>query len=218
MKLSIKKNNTFKFIIVLAVTVLVFLGAFLTGTGSPFPPTTSCRVESDSLPEGTAFIEMLVKEKEIETYSTCNKEICQKYNISADAEIVTLNFDGFVSYTYHRYAPKSQSQISENNMTSLDNGKNAYLVVFGSDEEKFPEEFQELRFAYVDENGEVLKISDTIECSELLESGFIDITSEGVSIDNTLLKGSVVTIVFLLILAIETGVFLGLKTKKKKTK
>lgn len=201
-----------KLIISLIATTVVFLTLCFTATGS-FTHITVCKAEKAAIPEGTEFIELLVKEKEIMNYTTCNQEVCEKYNLTKTAEIVTLNLDEFVSYSYHRYAPKNNAQLSNENSDN-----NIYTVSFGSEDEITPEKFTQMRFACVDKNGEVLKITDALTDVSLMDKSYIEFTSDGVEIKHTQLKLSFLLLIYFILVIIEISIYLALKPKKKAVK
>lgn len=91
-----------KFFKTFAVAViLIFL---FTISASAWMPEKSfyCNIESENIPDGTAYIDLLlpIKEKD-ECYVEYNAKNGEKFNISKDSEIVKYNQDGYKSYTFH---------------------------------------------------------------------------------------------------------------------
>ena len=61
-----------------------------------------CNIEGAKIPDGTAYIDLLlpIKEKD-ECYTPFNEKNGEKFAISKDSEIVNYNEDGYKSYTFH---------------------------------------------------------------------------------------------------------------------
>lgn len=124
-------------------------------------------------PEGTAYIDPLVKLDEGDEhyeYFTMPPQILvpihseydegedwefQKYNVTEDSEIARLRRDGFVSLSLH-YTPHANVQFNAE--------KGTYLVFYGAEASdninEIFEKYGGLRAAYVDENGNVLGVTD----------------------------------------------------------
>lgn len=128
----------------------------------------------NNAPEGTAYIDPLVKLDEIderyidftsppqmlvnvrlEEYDGGGREdwVFQHLNVTEDSEIARLRRDGFVSLSLH-YTPHAFVQF--------DAEKRMYLVLNGNntDINEIFERFGGFRAAYVDENGSVLGVTE----------------------------------------------------------
>lgn len=61
-----------------------------------------CEVEEQKIPEGTAYVDLLLPIKETdECYIEYNEKNGEKFAIAKDSEIVKYNEDGYKSYTFH---------------------------------------------------------------------------------------------------------------------
>ncbi len=123
-------------------------------------------LDAEKMPQGTKYVELLLPISESdECYVVFNEANGEKYNISADSEISKLNSDGFVSYTFHvsdavsemapqydewgtivTFAPIAYADLSREGTYDCD-----YLA----------EKYKEAKFAYLDEDGKVLGVSNS---------------------------------------------------------
>lgn len=127
----------------------------------------------NNAPEGTAYIDPLVRLDESDEhyeYFTMPPQMLvpihteydgredwdfQALNITADSEIARLRRDGFVSLSLH-YTPHVNVQFNAE--------KESYLVFYGAEASdninEIFEKYGGLRAAYVDENGNVIGVTD----------------------------------------------------------
>lgn len=128
-----------------------------------------CEINLENMPQDTAYIDMLVPIKENdERYVAFN----EKEGIPKDSEIVYYSDDGFQSYTFHVKTAKSIIKPYDLN------GKK--YVEFFCDEEAQDINFdwvdyKVVRFAYLDQNGNILGITDT---AEIWDESFCDLWIE----------------------------------------
>lgn len=200
-----------KLIVILLATVIVFGGATVL-LGADRATTITCEVSADNIPEKTKFIELLVISKEIENATNCNKNYCDSSEVPYDSEIVKLNYDGYASYTYHTFgATYSNTLKEENGICKISFCDGSVLNSAAN--------YSSIRFAYVDENGEVLKISDAFDMTKYLGKNILKLDNKELTQQIRSFKYSTIILTGIGILLLELFVFYVIviyKDEKKK--
>lgn len=163
-----------KFITLFAI-LLVVISAAARGPGSE---AYICEVMPEKLPQGCAYIDMLIPigEKD-ENYTENNAENCRKNGILNQSEIVAYNEDGFQSYTFHIKTARSR-------IFPYEDASGVLCVVFLADEDgydtgtaqginKFGRKYEKAKFAYLDADGKVLSVTNEIDIRN--DEGYMDI-------------------------------------------
>jgi len=138
----------------------------------------SCEVIPSKLPSGCVCIDMLLlMEQSDENYTEYNALNGKKSGILQMSEIVKYNDNGFQSYTFHMKSAKSR-------MTPYAEKQGRICVEFLADEtgydvcamsgvDKFGEKYKKAKFAYLDEIGNILAVTNEIDIWN--GTGYMDI-------------------------------------------
>ncbi|MGN0525960.1 MAG: hypothetical protein ACI4IF_00820 [Acutalibacteraceae bacterium] len=200
-----------KLLIILLVTVIVFGGATAL-LGGNRADTVTCEVFTEGVPEGTKYIELLVISKEMENATNCNKNYCDELNIPYDSEIVKLNFDGYASYTYHTFgATYSNAFKEENGMCEISFCDGSVLNSAAN--------YSSVRFAYVDKDGEVLKVSDAFDMTKYIGKNILKLNDKEITQKVRSFKYSSIILTGVAVILLELFVFYIIviyKDEKKK--
>lgn len=116
------------FLCVLFVTFVIFLWSIFSKTGITSGETV-CEVNMANIPDNTVFVELFIEEDVIsDNYTKCNEIAVKQNNITTESEIVTAQFNDFISYTYHHKNSSSLSNL--NNCKTIYNGDIDNEVVY----------------------------------------------------------------------------------------
>lgn len=158
------RSNVKKTVFLLLVLSILFLLPFETSANSP-KPGTKVEIAIDQIPEGSVFADLLVKiDPSNEKYVAFNSEYGSSLGLDEHSEIATYNENGFTSYTFH-----FSGAVSENLLKYVTGAghvaKFAYYTEDSND--SFFSTLNELeryspilKLALLDEEGEILEISD----------------------------------------------------------
>lgn len=186
--------------IILATAVYFFLllvGTALIRTGGPEAPWLSVFTNKPDCPEGTVYVDLLYPiPADHEAYVECNTSNADLYDFAYDSEIVTYcDEQGFVSYTFHvtdaysNLEPKSDGNVSndgtieyvclEYNIDPDGSGRDSSY-----DRYYCKKEFKYAKFAYLDENGDIIGVTNSEKIHYPLASA-IDWKLEGLDFSVT---------------------------------
>ncbi len=210
----IMKNR--KIIIVLCITCVVFLGLFLIKSGGPSNGLT-CEVNLSSVPENTVFVELFVDEQMLgDDYTSYNKKAVVKNNMDIDSSVITANYNGFISYTYHCKNSYSDSDLRECAVGISSNDEKCAYVNFGfDDEQKIIKNFDSMSFVYVDDKGEVLGKTEVVSISKFFGVNRLFINGEKTAVKYSVKPDNVLWL-FVMTFFIECLMFCFFKIRAKK--
>lgn len=154
----------------LSVIILLCMLCVLSASARGKTESYLCDVIADNMPEGTAYIDMLIPlSTENVEFSSFNNANGEKYNILPNSEISTYEQDGFVSYTFH-----TESARASLAPFTMNENKEALFVEYLADDEgydkggfleidEFGERYKKAKFAYLDSDGNVLAVTNEID-------------------------------------------------------
>ena len=205
-----------KFPCVLFVTFVVFLWSIFSKTGITSGETV-CEVNMDNIPDNTVFVELFIEEDVISgNYTKCNEIAVKQNNITTESEIVTTQFNDFISYTYHHKNSSSLSNL--NNCKTIYNGdidnEVVYVVFWDGIHRKSIEKCDALMLVYVDEFGQILGKSDVVYVNKLMEKSHLIVNGEKITVKYNNVKTSVKLVLFLSLIFIESVVFFALRKRQ----
>lgn len=128
-------------------------------------PSTSffCQVDTDAVPDGAVYIDLLMPiPSDNEAYTEINQPNADTYGFSNDSEIVKYNQDGFVSYTFHIIDASSDLTISD----SIDYNSSIDRIS-KYDFEYCQKNFKKIKFAYLDKDGNIISVSNSVKITTL---------------------------------------------------
>lgn len=182
------KKKVFVFILLICFSLAFSV------TVAAFEPMWDFRVNLDAekMPEGTVYVELLMPISESdECYVDFNEKNGEKYNISSDSEIARLNSDGFISYTFHVLDAVSEMAPQYNEWGAI--------VTFAPDEyadlsrkgtydcDYLAEKYKKAKFAYLDADGNVLGVSNSVKVWEKrakIQGYYLNLSLNGLELDS----------------------------------
>ncbi len=208
-----------KFPCVLLVTFVIFLLTLFSKSGK-ISGETVCQVNMANIPDNTVFVELFIEEDVIsDNYTKCNEIAVKQNNITTESEIVTTQFNDFISYTYHHKNSSSSSNL--NNCEIVYNGEIdnevVYVVFWDGIEKKYIEKCNALMIAYVDEFGQILGKSDVVYINKLMEKSHLVIDGQEITVKYNNVKALVKLLLFLSLVLIESLLFIILKRARRWT-
>lgn len=150
-----------KFILTFVVLItIVSCFTFSVNANGPAPPR-GINVYAEKLPENALYIDLLIKvDSNDKNFTSINSINIEKYNFANDAEIIKYNKDGFQSYTFHFKDSISKMNIvdNESSFTYETESNNSQFYTIKS-------EYNLIKVALLDENGNIIKVSNEINVS-----------------------------------------------------
>lgn len=126
-------------------------------------PWFICEVEIDSLPDGARYVDLLLPiSEQYEAYCAFNADNGELYDIAQDSEIVSYCRDGYQSYTFH--ISDASSKMALDHTGTLWSPGEFFRVEYGENSSWYLYEhapqLRTARFAYLDETGHVLAVTN----------------------------------------------------------
>lgn len=145
-----------KALTVFLVLLLIIMIAVPVSANGPVP-APYYRISLTNLPEGTAYVDMLIFLPESSPLYTDLEAKNLPDNFSEDAQIITFSQDDYRSYTFHCRDAVSSIAVQRDN----------YVTFFGDDwddeHNRYVSESGAIRLAMLDENGEILRVSGVLK-------------------------------------------------------
>jgi len=159
--------------------MLVLLGVSSPALANGPPPPPWLNVELRNLPENAVFADILIEIGEGDpNFIHVNEGNLARFGLYAQAEIVGLNVDGFMSFTFHYRDAAAEIYIDEHRVRLAGRGR----VAFGRGEghRGFGEQLADLRRNYrdmkivlLDYAGNVISVSDQFTLPEERQEGML---------------------------------------------
>lgn len=163
----------------LAITCLLFCATSAFARAPAY--YYSCDVHRSQMPEGTVYVDMLIPiDESADEFTPYNDKNGEKYGISEDSEIVAYEEDGFASYTFHRNTARSDIKLIPDESDTKIATVTFYVAGesenYGEDEfgasDEFGEKYRKAKFAYVDNNGNILALTNEIDIDQ---GGYVEL-------------------------------------------
>lgn len=146
------------------IMMIVALFPFHTTAWVP-DKTFYCQVDTVAIPKNSVYIDLLMPiPTDNEAYTEINQTNADIYGFSNDSEIIKYNKDGFVSYTFHIVDASSDLTISAD-MNFNERGAKY-------DFEYCRKNFKEIKFAYLDADGNIISVSNSVKINTLRVAQF----------------------------------------------
>ncbi len=198
-----------KFSCVLLVTFVAFCLVFFSKNGK-ISGETVCQVNLANIPENTVFVELFIDEKTIsDNFTKCNEIAVRQNSVSPESDVITAQFDNFISYTYHHKNSSSLSNL--NNCETVYkremDGEVVNVVFWDGIDRKSIEKCDALMIVYVDEFGGILGKSDIVYINKLMEKSHLVVDGQKITVKYNNVKIWVKLLLFLLFVLIESVLF-----------
>ena len=144
----------------LLVLVLLFCAFPVTASANSPPPFPWYWFELTNLPEGTVYVDMLVKLPEEDSHYTSLVTENLPDGFSPDAPIVNYCQKNFQSYTFHYKNAKSMIKVGSDNAVYFFTDAPQNHPIWEHNEDIY--ERGRIRLAMLDENGNILQVSRTL--------------------------------------------------------
>lgn len=170
--------------------ILVFIVAFTINTYAYAPSQfLSVNVNTNDIPENTAYIDLLIPANDNDANYTneINNENSKVFsissndyvNISKDSEIASLMIDNnYYSFLFHfmNASMSANSDLEEPNVIIVQYDNEDKLV-------KTLKEYKALKFAYIDENGNIIDVSNEFNLQDNCMKNYNKIILDGTRVD-----------------------------------